>query len=76
LYANYLNIAHKKDIIRNQIRYIGKESNSLEHPDYLEITDDYEIINSAEFKNWILSLKPKDVKDKGNRNKLCITKNG
>jgi len=47
------------------IRYIGKESNNLEDnltglddPDYLEYD------NIEDFKQWILSLKPKDVKDK------------
>jgi len=59
-------IAHRKHIINDRIRYIGKESNNLEDnltglddPDYLE----YE--NPEDFKQWILSLKPKDVKDKG-----------
>ena len=65
-------IAHRKHIIVNRIRYIGKESNNLEdnltgieEPDYLEYTKDHEIVNSEDFKQWILSLKPKDVKDKG-----------
>jgi len=59
-------IAHRKHIINDRIRYIGKESNNLEDnltgiddPDYLE----YE--NIEDFKQWILSLKPKDVRDKG-----------
>jgi hypothetical protein len=59
-------IAQRKDIVVNRIRYIGKESNNLdnnltgiEDPDYLE----YE--NSGEFKQWILSLKPKDVAGNG-----------
>jgi len=59
-------IAHRKHIVVNRIRYIGKESNNLEDnltgledPDYLE----YE--NPEDFKQWILSLKPKDVRDKG-----------
>jgi hypothetical protein len=58
--------AHRKHIIADRIRYIGKESNNLEDnltgledPDYLE----YE--NPEDFKQWILSLKPKDVRDKG-----------
>jgi len=65
-------IAHRKHIIVNRIRYIGKESNNLEdnltgieEPDYLEYTKDHEIVKSNEFTEWILSLKPKDVKDKG-----------
>jgi len=59
-------IAHRKPIIVDRIRFIGKESNNLddnlsgiEKPDYLE----YE--NSEDFKQWILTLKPKDVRDEG-----------
>jgi len=66
-------IAHRKHIIADQIRYIGKESNNLDdasvmgvnEDDYTEYTNDYEIVNSEEFKQWVLSLKPKDVIDKG-----------
>ncbi|PSN99018.1 hypothetical protein B9Q05_12210 [Candidatus Marsarchaeota G2 archaeon ECH_B_1] len=65
-------IAHRKHINVNKIRYIGKESNNLEDnltgledPDYLEYIKDHEIVKSNEFTEWILSLKPKDVKDKG-----------
>jgi len=65
-------IAHRKHIIVNRIRHIGKESNNLddnragiEDPDYLEYTKDHEIVNSEGFKQWILSLKPKDVRDEG-----------
>jgi len=59
-------IAQRKHIVINKIRYIGKESNNLEDnlsglddPDYLEYD------NIEDFKQWILSLKPKDVRDKG-----------
>ena len=59
-------IAHRKHIVVNRIRYIGKESNNLEdnlagieEPDYIEYK------NIEDFKQWILSLKPKDVRDKG-----------
>jgi len=31
----------------------------------LEYTNDHEIVKSNEFTEWILSLKPKDVRDKG-----------
>ena len=65
-------IAHRKHIVVNRIRYIGKESNNLndnltglEDPDYLEYTKDHEIVKSNGFTDWILTLKPKDVKDKG-----------
>jgi len=59
-------IAQRKYIINDRIRYIGKESNNLEDnlngledPDYLEYD------NIEDFKQWILLLKPKDVRDKG-----------
>jgi len=65
-------IEHRKHIKAERIRYIGKESNNLEdnltgieEPDYLEYIKDHEIVNSKNFKQWILSLKPKDVRDKG-----------
>jgi len=65
-------IAHRKHIIVDKIRYIGKEtnnlednSNGLEEPDYTEYAKDHEIVKSEEFRQWILTLKPKDVKDKG-----------
>jgi len=65
-------IAHRKHIKAERIRYIGEESNNLEDnltgiedPDYLEYTKDHEIDKSEDFKQWILSLKPKDVRDKG-----------
>ena len=69
-------IAHRKHIIADQIRYIGKESNNLEdnlagieEPDYLK----YE--NIEDFKQWILLLKPKDVRDKGiSKQSLSYTK--
>ena len=60
-------IAHRKHIIADRIGYIGKESNNIDEAPVLGIDDDsylkYE--NIEDFKQWILSLKPKDVKDKG-----------
>jgi len=75
-------IAHRKHIVVKWIRYIGKESNNLEDnltgiedPDYLEYTKDHEIVKSNGFTDWILSLKPKDVKDKGiSERTLCKIK--
>jgi hypothetical protein len=66
-------IAHRKHIIADCIRYIGKESNNLDddsrtganEEDYLEYLKDHEIVNSKEFLDWVLTLKPKDVMDKG-----------
>jgi hypothetical protein len=58
-------VAHRKHIIADSIRFIGKESNNLdenltgiEGPEYLEYK------NNKEFFDWIMTLKPKDVKDK------------
>ncbi len=70
---NQNGIAHRKHIIADHIRYIGKESNNLdeesvfgvEGEDYLEYAKDHEIVKSKEFLDWILSLKPKDVRVNG-----------
>jgi len=60
-------IAHRKHIIVNRIRYIGKESNNIDEASVLGIDDNsyLEYENVEDFKQWILSLKPKDVRDKG-----------
>jgi len=65
-------ITHRKHIKAERIRYIGKESNNLDDnltglddPDYLEYTKDHEIVRSKDFKQWILEIKPKEVRDKG-----------
>ena len=50
-----------------RIRYIGKESNNLDEVSVLGIDEDsyLEYDNPKEFYDWILSLKPKDVRDEG-----------
>ena len=50
-----------------RIRYIGKESNNLDEASVFGIDDDsyLEYENIEDFRQWILSLKPKDVRDKG-----------
>ena len=60
-------ITHRKHIKAERIRYIGKESNNLDEVPVLGIDGDsyLEYENIEDFKQWILSLKPKDVKDKG-----------
>ena len=66
-------IAHRKHIIADRIRYIGKETNNIDETNitglndgsYTEYKKDYDIVKSKEFHDWVLSLKPKDVKDKG-----------
>jgi hypothetical protein len=60
-------IAHRKHINADRIRYIGKESNNIDEASVFGIDDDsyLEYENIEDFKQWILSLKPKDVRDKG-----------
>jgi len=60
-------IAHRKNIIADRIRYIGKESNNIAEASVLGMDDDsyLEYENIEDFKQWILLLKLKDVKDKG-----------
>jgi hypothetical protein len=70
-------IAHRKHIVVNRIRYIGKESNNLDEASVLGIDDDsyLEYENIKDFKQWILSLKPKDVRDQGiSKQSLSYTK--
>jgi len=66
-YYDNQGIAHRKHIVVNRIRYIGKESNNLEEASVFGIDDDsfLEYENIEDFKQWILSLKPKDVRGKG-----------
>ena len=54
-------IAHRKHIVADRIRYIGKETNNIDETQIIGIEeDDYiEYDNVMEFYNWILSLKPK-----------------
>ena len=61
------NSAKRLHIITDRIRYIGKESNNLDESQVIGIDDDsyLEYVNLEEFKQWVLSLKPKDVRDKG-----------
>ena len=60
-------IAHRRHINAERIRYIGKETNNLDETLITGIDDnDYiEYDNVREFYNWILMLKPKDVRDNG-----------
>lgn len=76
-------IAHRKHIVINRIRYIGKESNNLDESLVIGIDDQsyLEYGNSEGFRLWILTLKPKDVKDeriseRGLRNFKQKIKNG
>jgi hypothetical protein len=54
-------IAHRKHIIVDRIRFIGKESNNLDEAsvigvkkdDYTEYTKDHEIVNSEDFKQKV-----------------------
>ncbi|MEM4056967.1 MAG: hypothetical protein QW578_08020 [Thermoplasmatales archaeon] len=60
-------IAQRKHITVDRIRYIGKESNNLEETMIIGIDKDsyIEYENLEEFYDWVLTLKPKDVRDKG-----------
>ncbi len=60
-------IAHRKHIVTDRIRYIGKESNNLDEVNVLGIDDStyMEYDNSNEFYNWILLLKPRTIKEWG-----------
>ncbi len=51
----------------NQIRFIGKESNDLDEINVIGVKEDsvMEYSNVKEFYNWILKLRPKNVKDYG-----------
>ena len=65
---NYVNgIAQRKHITVDRIRYIGKESNNLDEVNVFGVEDNSipEYENKKEFYEWVLVLKPKDVKDKG-----------
>ena len=61
------NKAVRKHIFADRIRYIGKESNNLDESQVIGIDDDsyIEYENLNEFYDWVLTLKPKDVKDNG-----------
>ena len=58
-------IARRKHIIANRIRYIGKETNNIDETNITGLNEDsyLEYENLREFYEWILSLKPKNVRD-------------
>ena len=60
-------IAHRKHIVADGIRYIGKETNNINETQItrIEVTDYLEYENLREFYDWVLTLKPKDVRDMG-----------
>ena len=60
-------IAIKKHVIADRIRYIGKETNNLDETMVTGIdADSYlEYENLREFYDWVLTLKPRDVRDMG-----------
>ena len=60
-------IAHRKHIIADRIRYIGKETNNLDETNITGLNEDsyLEYENFMKFYDWILALKPKDVRDEG-----------
>ncbi|MEM0136704.1 MAG: hypothetical protein QXU18_15995 [Thermoplasmatales archaeon] len=60
------NTAQRKHIIVDRVRYIGKESNNFDDASVFGLKDeDYlEFENPEQFYDWVLTLKPKDVRDK------------
>ena len=64
-YAN--DKAQRKHVFANRTRYIGKESNNIDEVSVFGVSEDsyLEYENKEEFKNWVLSLKPREVEDKG-----------
>ena len=60
-------IAHRKHIIADRVRYIGKESNNLEEVNIFGVEEDsiLEYDDRKEFYEWVLALKLMDVKDNG-----------
>jgi hypothetical protein len=60
-------LAHRKHIIADRIRFIGKESNNIDETSILGVDSDsyLEYSNLKDFRQWILTLKPKDVKTLG-----------
>jgi hypothetical protein len=61
------NKAVRKHIFADKIRYIGKESNNLDETLVFGIDNGsyLEYVNLEEFREWVLLLKPKDVRDNG-----------
>jgi hypothetical protein len=60
-------IAQRKHIVVDRIRYIGKESNNIDESMVFGLDEDsyLEYNNLKEFYDWVLSLRPKDVRDRG-----------
>ena len=72
---DYVNgIAERKHVIVDRIRYIGKESNNLDEVSVLGIDKDsyLEYENRKEYYDWIISLKPEDVRDEGISRKVLL----
>ena len=61
------NIAQRKHIVMDKVRYIGKESNNLDEVNTFGGQNDsvLEYHNLKEFCDWVLLLKPKDVRAEG-----------
>ena len=60
-------IAQRKHIIADRIRCIGKETNNIDETQItgIEETDYLEYENWEAFSQWILTLKPNDIKTLG-----------
>ncbi len=63
--VNYTyNTPHIKHIVVDKIRFIGKESNNIDEVNVFGIDDDtyLEYDNNEAFLQWVLTLKPNEVK--------------
>ena len=81
---DYINeIAHRKHIIVDRIRYIGKESNNLDEVNVIGVQNDsvIEYSDNSEFYPWVLKLKPNiitalGISERGLRNFKRKIRNG
>ncbi|MEM2117306.1 MAG: hypothetical protein QW754_06240, partial [Thermoplasmata archaeon] len=65
-------IANKKQVFADRIRYIGKESNNFDDASVLGIDpEDYlESKKLKEFYDWVVKLKPKNIRERRYQGKL------
>ncbi|MEM2053559.1 MAG: hypothetical protein QXT21_05625 [Thermoplasmata archaeon] len=65
-------IASKKQVFADRIKYIGKESNNFDDASVLGIDpEDYlESKKLKEFYDWVVKLKPIDIRERRYQGKL------
>ncbi|HKJ96408.1 MAG TPA: hypothetical protein VJ944_01550, partial [Thermoplasmataceae archaeon] len=61
------NKAQRKHVFADRIRYIGKESNNIDEVSVFGVSKDsyLEYQNKEAFVQWILTLKPSQVRERG-----------